>query len=527
MKKYYRTLRLILGDQLNASHSWFKQKDDTCLYLIAELPQELSYVRHHVQKVCAFFIAMENFAHALQKTGHEVLYLTLDDTHNDASLPDLLERLCIQYGIEVFEYQLPDEYRLREQLKTLEFPQSKTAEVACNSILCNSYSSEHFLLSDDALPDYIQAGQHNRMESFYRKMRCDFGVLVDDGKPEGGQWNFDAENRNKLDKEGAANLPSPLVFANDAANVLKRLKKHNVDTFGKAEKDLLWPCSRSQAKELLVFFCRHCLPYFGTYQDAMSDQVEHGWTLYHSRLSFALNSKMLHPMQVIKSALASYRDGRRQIGLAQVEGFIRQILGWREYVRAVYWVNMPNYRRRNHLRAQRELPTWFWTGKTHMNCLSKAVEQSLDYAYAHHIQRLMITGNFCLLAGIHPDHVDAWYLGIYIDAIEWVEMPNTRGMSQFADGGWVATKPYAASGNYINKMSTYCKGCRYDVKLKSGDGACPINVLYWQFMESHRDKLNHNPRIGMLYKQWDKCDSKEREAILDQASKCLSDIDKL
>ncbi|HEY7771974.1 MAG TPA: cryptochrome/photolyase family protein [Marinagarivorans sp.] len=512
MNKHYRTLRLILGDQLNASHRWYQRTDDTCLYLIAELPQELSYVRHHVQKVCAFFVAMENFACALKKAGHHVLHLTLDDTHTDASLAKLIERLCTDYRIQVFEYQLPDEYRLREQLGALKLTQAN-ADV----IPCNAYSTEHFLLGDDALTEYIHAGRHNRMESFYRKMRRDFNVLVANGKPTGGQWNYDAENRNKLDENGRDNLPEPLLFANDASDVLKRLKKHNIDTFGKAQAQLLWPCSRAQAKELLAFFCRHCLAHFGTYQDAMSDQTEHGWTLYHSRLSFALNSKMLHPMQVIESALACYNDGRRHIGLAQVEGFIRQILGWREYVRAVYWVNMPAYRRRNHLRAQRQLPDWFWTGKTKMNCLAQAIGQSLDYAYAHHIQRLMITGNFCLLAGIHPDHVDAWYLGIYIDAIEWVEMPNTRGMSQFADGGWVATKPYAASGNYVNKMSDYCRSCDYKVKEKIGENACPINALYWRFMTEHRDKLANNPRIGMLYKQWDKRDEAERNAIIAQA----------
>jgi len=300
-----------------------------------------------------------------------------------------------------------------------------------------------------------------------------------------------------------------------------------VSTFGHCQDTLLWPTSRNQAKQLLDYFCAYLLPLFGQFQDSMTCNSPEQWSLYHSRISFALNTKMLHPLQVIKQVLNEFESRPDDINLAQVEGFIRQILGWREYVRGVYWQNMPDYAAKNELNASRSLPDYFWHGKTNMNCMKHAINQSLDTAYAHHIQRLMITGNFCLLTEMDPEQVDSWYLGIYIDAIEWVEMPNTRGMSQFADGGLIATKPYAASGNYINKMSDYCKDCHYNVKEKTEDSACPFNSLYWHFMNKHEERLSRNPRIGMVYKNWQKQDAKQRQATLDRAQWCLDNIESL
>ena len=259
----------------------------------------------------------------------------------------------------------------------------------------------------------------------------------------------------------------------------------------------------------------------------MTEQGENRWSLYHSRISFALNSKMLHPMQVIEAALAQFHGNQSGIDHAQIEGFIRQILGWREYVRAVYWANMPGYAERNALAAEADLPDYFWTGKTKMACMKQAIDQSLEYAYAHHIQRLMVTGNFAMLAGIAPQQVDQWYLGIYIDAIEWVEMPNTRGMSQFADGGLIATKPYAASGSYINKMSDYCKGCHYSVKERTTDNACPFNSLYWHFMQRHGDSFSRNPRTAMAYRSWEKMAVDVRKALLQLADYCLANLNSL
>ena len=308
--------------------------------------------------------------------------------------------------------------------------------------------------------------------------------------------------------------------------ILARLKRHNVESLGKAEEELLWPVTRKQSKDLLTYFCEQLLPLFGTFQDAMTANSKHKWSLYHSRLSFALNAKILHPMQVIQAAVAAYR-GNPNIDIAQVEGFVRQILGWREYVRGMYWVNMPDYLAQNALGAQRDLPDYFWTGATKMNCLHHAIGQSLDTAYAHHIQRLMVTGNFCLLTEIEPQQVDAWYLGIYVDALEWVELPNTRGMSQFADGGWIASKPYAASGSYMQKMSDYCTVCHYQVKEKTGPRACPLNSLYWHFMVKHRDRLARNPRIGMIYGNWDKQNEEQKRLVLERAEWCLENLGEL
>lgn len=531
MTKTYQRLRLILGDQLNASHSWFQDKDPNTLYLIAELRQETDYVVHHVQKICAFFAGMQQFAQALSTAGFNVLHLDLDDTQAFHDLPHLLTVLLDVHQIQHFEYQQPDEYRLRQQLS--EF----SAQLRISS---QSVSSEHFYLSDDELPRYFSAGKKHRMEAFYRKMRQRFAILMDsEGQPEGGQWNFDANNRNKLKASDLPSVPQPLVFSNDVSEILVRLERHNIKTMGQAHSSLLWPVNRQQAKELLDYFCRYCLPLFGTFQDAMTGQLKQRgnnrqWSLYHSRLSFALNSKIISPQLVVDTVLAHYRAQQGQllcaeprIDIAQVEGFIRQILGWREFVRGVYWLNMPNYASLNALAARRTLPSWFWTGKTKMKCMQQAIEQSLEFAYAHHIQRLMITGNFCLLAGIDPDAVDAWYLGVYIDALEWVEMPNTRGMSQFADGGIVGSKAYAASGNYVNKMSDYCGACQYQVSKVTGEAACPLNALYWRFIQHNTAALGNNPRNAMVYANWQKKSDEQQQAILTQAERYLAQIEQL
>lgn len=530
MTQSYQRLRLILGDQLNASHSWFKDKDPDTLYVLAELQQETNYVVHHVQKVCAFFAAMQQFAEALHTAGYNVLHLNLDDTQPFADLPQLLEHLFATYQIQYFEYQLPDEYRLRQQL----------AQFGDNLVISShSCSTEHFYLDDHELSKYFTRGKQHRMEAFYRNMRKRFDILMHTDQPEGGQWNFDGNNRNKLKISDLPSVPTPLLFSNDVGEILARLERHSIKTMGRAESNLLWPVNRQQAKELLDYFCRYCLPNFGTFQDAMTSKLaqrdnNRQWSLYHSRLSFVLNSKIVSPKLVVDTVLAHYRAQKEQllstqphIDIAQVEGFIRQILGWREFVRGLYWVNMPEYASLNALSATRALPSWFWTGKTKMNCMRHAIEQSLDYAYAHHIQRLMITGNFCLLAGIDPDDVDAWYLGIYIDALEWVEMPNTRGMSQFADGGIVGSKAYAASGNYVKKMSDYCAGCQYKVAKTTEVNACPLNALYWHFMHHQQQALGNNPRNAMVYANWRKKSAEQQQAVLTRAEHCLTHIEQL
>ena len=504
----YHTLRVILGDQLNATHSWFHEHDQGVLYLIAELHPEATYVKHHIQKLCAFFLAMEYFANALKSAHHQVCYLTLDETKNQ-SLETVILTQAAKHKVTTIELQRPDEYRVLQQYRSLESNATKySVRVA---------DSEHFLLPFDDISQNFKPQHSVRMENFYRKMRQRFNILMDgDGQPEGGQWNYDSANRNKLKTKDLSAIPAPLSFQHDVRHLLERIERHDIASIGRAEPDLLWPVTRQDALNLLAFFCEHLLPNFGRFQDSMTSQTPHSWSLYHSRLSFALNSKLINPKHVIKSAITAYHEND-DIDIAQIEGFVRQILGWREYVRGMYWINMPDYKEQNALQAERDLPAYFWSGDTKMHCLSNAIGQSLDYAYAHHIQRLMVTGNFCLLTEIQPKQVDEWYLGIYIDALEWVELPNTRGMSQFADGGWIASKPYAASGNYIHKMSDYCGSCHYKVKEKTGEQACPLNSLYWHFMVKHRERLAKNPRIGMIYGNWDKQNDEQKHAVLQRA----------
>lgn len=516
-------LRLILGDQLNASHSWFAEKSPQVTYLIAELMQEATYTQHHIQKVCAFFAAMKSFANALESAGHQVIYLTLDDTSDYANLTSLITDLVNTHSFDQFSYQLPDEYRLRTQLDDL------TTSLGVN---VSAVETEHFYISDAQLSDYFKQGKKHRLEHFYRKLRVQFDVLMQDGEPLGGEWNYDSKNRNKLKAADLADIPDPLLFSNDVSKILKRIKAHDISTLGRPMEQLLWPINRAQSLELLQFFCKYMLPRFGQFQDAMTGKLmtmgeDQGWSLYHSRISFALNSKMISPQCVVDIAIAAFKSSEGTIDIAQIEGFVRQILGWREFIRGVYWANMPDYAQLNHLNASRDLPAWFWTGKTKMRCMSHAITQSLDFAYAHHIQRLMVTGNFCLVAGIAPEQVDNWYLGIYIDAIEWVEMPNTRGMSQFADGGIVGSKAYAASGNYTKKMSDYCPDCHYKVTDTVGEKACPLNSLYWQFMDQHQEEFFKNPRSKMVYSSWLKKTDEQRNSVLQHAHSLLENLDGL
>jgi deoxyribodipyrimidine photolyase-related protein len=346
---------------------------------------------------------------------------------------------------------------------------------------------------------------------------------MEGNKPLTGQWNYDGENRKKLPKN---HKPTPpLVFNNDVSQIYLEIQKKNIKTIGNIDaKNFVWPINRKQSLELLDFFVEECLPLFGSYQDAMTPNE---WSLYHSRVSFSMNIKMISPQEVIDKCIEEWQKRPAEIECNQLEGFVRQIIGWREYMRGIYWLKMPEYATMNYFNNQEKLPEWFWTGNTKMNCLKDAIIQSLDYAYAHHIQRLMITGNFGLLAGIHPDDMDAWYLGIYIDAIEWVEITNTRGMSQFADGGIVGTKPYVSSASYIDKMSHYCGSCYYKKTIKTGDKACPFNSLYWNFYDRNEDKLGKNPRIGMMYNVWRKMQPEAKTALLEQADYYLKNINDL
>lgn len=511
-------LKLILGDQLNINHSWFNNINSDDVYVIAELHDEATYTQHHIQKVTAFFAAMADFAKTLESQGHRVCYLTLDDTAKFKNTNDLINYLVKEFACETLTFQRPDEYRLREQL----FKLKKQLNIVVNEV-----DTEHFLLPFEDLPEHFLPQTHVRMETFYRYMRKRFTILMEGAKPACGVWNFDVKNRKTFKQADLKYIPKPLVFNNDSAPYLHRIKKHKINTIGYSADAISYPINREQSLALLDFFCKVQLANFGHFQDAMTMASPYAWSLYHSRLSFSINCKMLSPMEVIDKAIKAYQDSGGKISIEQIEGFIRQILGWREYVRGMYWANMPNYSEQNYLAAKRNLPRWYWTGKTKMNCMKHAIEQSLHYAYAHHIQRLMITGNFALLAGIAPNQVDEWYLGIYIDAIEWVELPNTRSMALFADGGWVATKPYAASGNYINKMSDYCKGCHYKVKEKLKEDACPFNSLYWNFIDTHYQKFSNNQRMSFPVRQWDKTDEAQKIEVRNKATELLDNLNNL
>ncbi len=506
MQKAYQKLRLILGDQLNLNHSWFEEKQKDVLYVIMESRSETDYVRHHMQKIVAFFLAMEQFAQALEEAGHEVLYLRLDDPENKGSIAENIKYVVGKYAIPSFEYQLPDEFRMDKALQQLAESLAIPTKVV---------DTEHFLTERDDVAKLFEGKKQYLMETFYRHMRKKYRVLMEaDGEqPLTGKWNYDQENRKKLPKKIA--LPEATPLKKDIEKVVERIQKQGVETIGRLEADAFyWPTNYEEGLRFLEAFLQNRLADFGKYQDAMTTRDPF---LFHSRLSFLLNTKILHPLEVVRKVEAYWKDHQEVVSIAQTEGFIRQIIGWREYMRGIYWAKMPDYAQMNFFGHQRPLPDWFWTGETKMKCLSHSINQSLDYAYAHHIQRLMVTGNFMLLLGVHPDEVDQWYLGIYIDALEWVEITNTRGMSQFADGGIVGTKPYVSSANYIHKMGDYCTQCPYDRKIKTGPKACPFNSLYWDFYDRHRDKLGNNPRIGMMYRIWDKQSSEDKAAILKQA----------
>lgn len=508
-----RTLRLVLGDQLNPLHPWFEQVDAEVVYVLMEVRQETDYVRHHAQKVLAILTAMRDFARHLREAGHRVRYVALDDPSNRQTLPDNLAALMQAYAATQFEYQAPDEWRLDAQLKHW---------CAAQPHACSMVSSEHFYTEREDLAAQFKGRQRWLMEAFYRRMRQQHAVLLDaQGQPEGGRWNFDPENRKPW--PGQPTPPPDSRPSHDHSALWHTVVQAGVATFGEPQSESLrWPLNRAEALAQLQAFITHTLPHFGHFEDAMSSQSPR---LFHSLLSFALNTKMLNPREVVQAAEAAYRAGAAP--LAATEGFIRQVLGWREYVRGIYWAQMPGYEQHNALGHHAPLPAWFWTGQTQMRCLRIAIGQSLETAYAHHIQRLMIIGNFCLLAGIHPAAVHQWYLGVYIDAFEWVELPNTVGMSQFADGGLLATKPYVASAAYIHRMSDYCQGCAYRRQARTGDQACPFNALYWDFFDRHRERFAKNPRLSMVVRQLEKFEPQERAAISARAGWLRGRVDEL
>lgn len=496
------TIRLVLGDQLNPLHSWYKSTSKDITYVFIECREEASYAPHHIQKVVGIFAAMRDFAQRLRNQGHQVWYHHIFDSQT-TELSQILYSACKKIGSYSVVCQEPDEYRVAQYLQNLQ----------SNALDIRFESSEHFISSPSEFQEMFKGKKSFLMETFYRKLRKRTGLLMDGKEPHGGQWNLDHQNRKKLPKNHL--LPPAYLPSTDVTKVYQDVQQAGLKTIGTLQdpKQFYWPTNTDQAWEVFDHWLNHKFGLFGDFQDAMTVK---DWALYHSRISFALNTKMIDPLEVCRRAEDKYRADP-SIALNAAEGFIRQILGWREYMRNVYWTSMPDFASANYFNHKNDLPDWFWTGKTKMKCQEHAITQSLQYGYAHHIQRLMVTGNFALLAGIDPDQVDQWYLGIYVDAFEWVEITNTRGMSQYADGGKIATKPYVASANYMNKMGDYCINCSYDRKTKTETNSCPLNTLYWDFFDRNRSKLDTNFRLGMVYRTYDKMGPELKDQIRKRA----------
>ncbi len=499
---------LVLGDQLSPTLSSLAAAPDAPV-VMAELADEASYVRHHQQKIVLIFSAMRHFAEKLKADGRHVTYLSYGSEPSLNSFTDAVSMMVEKHGFTRLLVTAPGEYRLHQEMQS--WPEKLGVPV---EIL----PDDRFLATHEEFENWAAGKKQLRMEFFYRDMRRKTGLLMDGNEPLGGQWNYDADNRKKLPK---GHLPPPrLQFAPDdiTENVMALVKQHFGNHVGRLEK-FAWPVTAAQAEEQLAHWLDFCLPQFGDYQDAMKTGEAF---LYHGLVGASLNIGLLDPLAVCRAVEARYHAG--QAPLNAVEGFIRQILGWREFIRGLYWLKMPDYADSNYFDHHRALPDFYYSGETDMACMREAIGATRDYAYAHHIQRLMVTGNFALLAGIAPDAVNRWYLEVYADAFEWVQLPNTHGMALFADGGVVGSKPYSASGAYINRMSDHCSSCAYKVKEAHGDTACPFNYLYWDFMIRHRDKLGGNPRMGMVYRNLDKMDDEKRAGVEASARKFLEQL---
>lgn len=497
-------LRVILGDQLSSELEIVRGADKSLdVFLMAEVMAEASYVRHHVKKIAFLFSAMRHYAEALRSAGYSVRYVRLDDEENSQSLDGEILRAVDALGVGKVVLTEPGELRLSETFETLRLVLPVPLEILPDT---------RFLCTHAEFGSWADTRKELRMEYFYREMRRRHEILMEqDGKPVGGRWNFDAENR----KPPKAGLTSPrrISFKNDkiTLDVLDMVRRRFPEGYGRLEP-FHFAVTRRQALRELDNFIAHILPTFGDHQDAM---VKGEPYLRHSLLAPYINAGLLYPLEVCLKAEAAYRGGH--VPLNAAEGFIRQILGWREYVRGVYWRFMPEYAERNALGAHEPLPWFYWSGETKMACMHEALKHTYEHAYSHHIQRLMITGNFALLAGIEPKAVHEWYLAVYADAYEWVELPNTIGMALHADGGLMASKPYAASGKYIRRMSNFCAECVYDPAVAVGDRACPFNALYWSFVDRHRDRFSGNVRMTYVYSTWDKMGAVKQEALRRQA----------
>ncbi|MGQ7271155.1 cryptochrome/photolyase family protein [Marinobacter nauticus] len=507
-------LILILGDQLSHHLSALEGADkDNDLVVMAEVHSEASYTNHHKKKLVFVFSAMRHFADALEEDGWRVHYQRYHPDNPAQSIEQVIAELAREYQPERVITTECGEWRLHEQIsrwhKTLGIP----VEIRPDT---------RFVCNIDEFARWAEGRKQLRMEFFYREMRKKTGLLMtSEGQPEGGQWNFDTDNRKKW--AGKPPAPAPFREEPDAitTEVIELVNEYFSEHFG-TTGNFHYAVTAEKAQEALAHFVDFALPCFGDYQDAISDNED--W-LFHSILSPYLNTGLLDPMEVCEEAVRAWHAGRAPLNA--VEGFVRQIIGWREFVRGIYWLLMPGYARENRLGNSRELPWFYWTGDTKMRCMHKAIDATARNAYAHHIQRLMITGNFALLAGVKPEAICDWYLAVYIDAFDWVELPNTLGMVMHADGGYLGSKPYAASGKYIQRMSDHCQNCHYRVQDATGDRACPFNSLYWHFIDRHREDFANNPRMTMMYRNWDKQKPERREALRARADWVLANIETL
>jgi len=500
-----RTLVVVLGDQLDleaAAFDGFDPAQDAVW--MAEVDEESTHVWSSKQRIALFLAAMRHFAQALQAAGRPLHYRRLDDPGNLGSLAAELQATLAKLAPQRVVMTAPGDWRVWQSLQ---------AVVEGGGLALEIREDRHFFSTVREFAAHAKGRKSLRLEYFYRELRQRHDVLMHEGQPIGGQWNFDADNREAFGPEGPGPVPPRATFEPDAltrevmALVETRFAQHPGTLASFA-----WPVTRAQALHALHLFIEQRLPLFGRFEDAMWPGEP--W-LYHSQLSAALNLKLLTAREVVQAAEAAYRTGK--VPLESAEGFIRQVLGWREFVRGIYWTQMPGYLERNALDARQDLPAWYWTGHTDMACLRDAIAQTLAHGYAHHIQRLMVTGLFALLLGVRPQQVHAWYLAVYVDAVEWVELPNTLGMSQYGDGGLLASKPYVATGRYIQRMGGPCAGCRYDPAQRTGDRACPYTTLYWDFLMRHEELLARNARMALQVKNVARLSPAEREAVAQRA----------
>jgi deoxyribodipyrimidine photolyase-related protein len=503
-------LRVILGDQLSPTISSLHGADKTKdTILICEVQQEATYVKHHKKKLVFIFSAMRHFAQELRDAKYRVIYHKLDDATPVSRFSDAVTRAAQMGDFDEIVVSEPSEYRVLEEIKL--WPDLLNLPVDIRP-------DTRFLASHSDFQNWSAGRKSLRMEYFYREMRKRYSILMEGDQPIGDQWNFDSDNRKA--PNATLTIPDTFRLAPDdvTQEVCAMVEQLFPDHMG-AATPFHFAVTAEGARAALQQFVEERLAFFGDYQDAMLQ--DEAW-MFHAHIGLYLNTGLLLPLECIAAAEQAYHRG--QAPLNAVEGFIRQILGWREFVRGLYWQNMPGYETLNFFDAQRDLPDFYWTADTRMNCLRQSVQETIDHAYAHHIQRLMVLGNFALLAGILPAQVNDWFLSVYADAFEWVELPNVSGMALFADGGKLASKPYASGGGYINKMSNYCKGCSYSVTAKNGPKACPFNYLYWDFLDRNRAKLRANPRVGMMYRVYDRMDADKQQAIRSDAEQFLKDL---